>query len=143
MSVGFGFSVGDFIAGVQFIAKVVNGLRATAGSSDDYQLNRAESLQLQEHLQRLQRISPSFCSTTQLDHIHHRAQDCEETLQSFLTKTSKFDGALGPSAAGGWHHGCVRKAQWALSSAASKFREIFARKLSLLHQEMATVSLYV
>jgi hypothetical protein len=143
MPVGFGFSVGDFIAGIEVIAKVVNALKDTAGSSADYQLNRTANLQLQEYLERLQKISPPYNSTIQFDHIHRQAQECEEILRSFLSETSKFGGALGPSAAKGWHHGSARKAQWALSSPVPKFRENLTKQLSLLHQELCSISLCV
>jgi len=46
MSVGFGFSVGDFIAGISVISKVVTTLKEVGGSSAVYQRNRAECLQL-------------------------------------------------------------------------------------------------
>ena len=47
MSVGFGFSVGDFIAGIN--------VKDAAGSAADYQHTRAESIRLQEALQQLQK----------------------------------------------------------------------------------------
>lgn len=52
---------------------------------------------------------PQSSSNIVFDRIHSQARTCEETLQSFLAETSKFDGALGPSAANGWHHGSREK----------------------------------
>lgn len=37
MSVGFGFSVGDFLAGIQLVRDVISSLQASGGSAASYQ----------------------------------------------------------------------------------------------------------
>jgi hypothetical protein len=82
---------------------------------------------------------PQSSSNIVFDRIHSQARTCEETLQSFLAETSKFNGALGPSAANGWHHGSRKKIQWALWSPVPKLRAKLSKQLSNLKLEMRVI----
>lgn len=112
----------------------------SGGSSAVYQRNRAECLQLLGILQELQKSSLENSDIVLPGSMNCQAQACEETLRDFLEETSKFHGALGPSATKGWHRGSARKAQWALSSPMPKLYEKLGKQVSRLNIEMQTVS---
>lgn len=142
MSVGFGFSFGDIVTGVQLISKIATAIKDTGGASEDYQLVISQYHRLLQVLRELQ--NPPLRNSTSLsyDLVSEQAFACEKSLEELRARISKFDSALGPSARKGMRHGTARKALWALSPPeVSKLYKTFRDQLSAL--QLATAATLV
>ena len=112
MSVGFGFSAGDFIAAVGLVANVTKALKDVGGASEEYR-------SLVEELESLQRVVKSLHDRQGAEgvfspEITQQTKVTLDTLGSFLKTISKFKAKLGAQAEPGRHRGAGRKAQWAV-----------------------------
>ena len=127
MSVGFGFSAGDFIAAIGLVANVTTALKDAGGASDEYRslVRELESLKLVvKTLHDRQGAEGVFPAD-----ITQQTDITLVTLSDFLQTISRFDEKLGPQAASGWHHGVGRKAQWAV---------VYAKEVEKLRVKLGT-----
>lgn len=113
----FGFSAGDFIAGVTLIVNVTKALKDAGGASDEYrslvqELGLLERILKQLHARQGQGATNVFAAD-----VTQQTDLTLTTLSSFLETISKFDAKLGEQAPSAWHHGTARKAQWAVTCA--------------------------
>ena len=95
MSVGFGFSVGDFIAALKLVETVTSSLRASGDSGAHYRtliaelellgtcLNSVKQVELDES-QYKERISLEAAA----------AAECQKSIDTFFKKIQKFDSYL-------------------------------------------------
>jgi hypothetical protein len=127
MSVGFGFSAGDFIAAVGLLANVTNALKDAGGASAEYRSLVLELKSL-EHVVKQLHDRQGAESVFPADITQHTNVTLD-TLSSFLRTISKFDAKLGEHAASGWHHGAGRKAQWAV---------VYAKEVEKLRVRLGT-----
>jgi hypothetical protein len=111
----FGFSAGDFIAGVNLIAKVTQALKEAGGASDEYR-SLGRELGLLERILRQLHAGQGIGGVPSPD-IRQQTDLTLDTLSSFLKTISKFDAKLGQQAPSTWHHGVARKTQWAVVQA--------------------------
>jgi hypothetical protein len=91
MSVGFGFSVGDFITALQLVGTVIDSLRESSHSSASFRSLINELYSLESALLRVKRLD--------LDrgghkvHIHalrQAASQCQRTIDAFWNTTQKY-----------------------------------------------------
>jgi hypothetical protein len=114
MSAGFGFSVGDFVAGIQLVRDVITSLQASGGSSLDYQALVMELFSLERALLEVKALKPLDHSSDQVDALKCAASQCQLTIDRFMTKIQKYQPSLNAQGTGSrWRDG-LRKVQWAL-----------------------------
>ena len=107
--------MGDFIAFIDTSIKVVNALKDSTGSSQEYQGVARELESLKHALAEVQNVKTDDPQTKSA--LESVASNCHRTIQDFLRKTQKYDDSLGPAA--NPHRRLkngFRKIQWALYS---------------------------
>lgn len=115
---GFGFSVGDDLAGPHVVRKLIRALDETAGSRTAYQKLISELRNLEEALTGANslRVDPTQpAQTAQKLALEQVARQCQDSIEQFLVNNSKFNNALGvqSSSLSTWQS-IWRKIQWAL-----------------------------
>ena len=113
----FGFSVGDFIAGVNIAIDVIKACKDTGGASSQYERVLVEFETYLALLRKLQ--DPNVPTTAEINRL---ASSCEQPVQQFVTKIEKHRRSLAKSAGSHdpVHHTArylrtfPRKAQWAV-----------------------------
>ncbi len=113
----FGFSVGDFIDGINVAIDVIKACKDTGGASSQYERVLVE---FETYLALLRKFQDPNVPTTA--EINRLASSCEQPVQRFMTKIEKYRHSLAKSA--GSHdpiHHTIRhlrtfprKAQWAI-----------------------------
>lgn len=114
----FGFSVGDFVAAVQLIGKVVKALSNTSGATQQYEQAAIELRSLETILRRVQALQPSHHGSETVQQILMWSHMCHVPLATFVHRIARFESALsgGPTA----HHfgkqitNGFAKIQWAV-----------------------------
>ncbi|TAQ90368.1 hypothetical protein B7494_g1329 [Chlorociboria aeruginascens] len=99
MSVGFGFSVGDFIAALELVATVVDALRESGEASSRYRELVRQLYALETVLLRVKRLE--FDETQYSEHaaLQHAASQCQLTIDGFWKKIQKYQVPLTSRAA--------------------------------------------
>ena len=112
MAVPFGFSVGDFIAGINLVIDVYNALRESGGAASDFQEHVAWLQQLVTVLEALKNSTP--------DNVAQLARECEKPLQKFLNEVrEKYNASLGEGSRLSTAK-VLRSLQWTFFKGASK-----------------------
>lgn len=114
MSVGFGFSVGDFIAGIQLVRDIITSLQASGGSSLEYQALASELFSLERALIEVKSLKCLQDQSDQLDALKVAATQCQHTIDRFMTKIQKYQPSLTAQGSGSKWRDSLRKVQWAL-----------------------------
>jgi hypothetical protein len=94
MPLGFGFSVGDFIAGISLIRGLIKALEDGAGSGQEYRDLIRELYSLERALVEIKHLKVDNSLQFQKNAIEQAACQCQETISTFLTKFGKFHGSL-------------------------------------------------
>lgn len=112
---GFGFSVGDVLAGLHVVRKLVKALNDTTGSRDAYQKLISELSNLDEALTGAKDLRISPTQAAQKLALEQLAQQCQDSIKQFLDANTKFKKSLGVSSSSrkSWQS-IWRKVQWAL-----------------------------
>lgn len=112
---GFGFSVGDVLAGLHVVRKLIRALNDTGGSRVAYQKLIAELLNLEDALRDVNDLQVYPTQAAQKLALEQVAQQCQKSIENFLTKNAKFKEPLGarPSTMSAWRSN-LYKVQWAL-----------------------------
>ena len=113
----FGFSVGDFISGINVAIDVIKACKDTGGASSQYERVLVE---FETYLALLRKLQDSSVPTTA--EMTRLASSCEHPVQQFVTKIEKYRRSLAKSAGShdSVHHTArslrtfPRKAQWAV-----------------------------
>lgn len=113
MSAGFGFSVGDFITGIQLVRDVITSLQASGGPSSEYQALAMELFSLEPALLEVKALKSLDDQPKKLKALKWAASRCQHTIDRFMTKIQKFQSSLTTQGSGSrWRDG-LRKIQWA------------------------------
>ena len=112
----FGFSVGDFIAGINIAIDVIEACKDTGGASSQYERVIVE---FETYLALLRKLQDANVPTTA--EINRLASSCERPVQQFMTKIEKYRYSLTmPASSHDFFHYTAhhirtfpRKAQWA------------------------------
>lgn len=94
---GFGYSVGDIIATIEVIAKVVVAFKSGTGASDEYRQVVQELETLSALLQYISTIKSTDRNGAHVNAIKGIALNLQEPLRRFLDKICKRYGSLGRS----------------------------------------------
>jgi hypothetical protein len=97
MSVGFGFSVGDFIAGLELVATVIDALRESGDSSRRYRELISELYSLETALLQVKRLELHPSQNAEKIALHSAASQCQRTISEFWQTVQKYHPSLGKS----------------------------------------------
>lgn len=109
----FGFSVGDFIAGINLLVKTISAVK-DRGSSAEYRTVTGTLKQLSSVFEGLSELEIK-------DAAQQRALDvlstkCGQTIFEFLNKMKKYDASLGTPKSTSQLEAAIRRVQWSLCS---------------------------
>lgn len=114
MAAGFGFSVGDLIAGLTVIRTAIGAVNSSRGASADFEalIDEIDSLTLA--LESLEELCPDgYMSTKQQQAIDRVVLSCKKCIDDFRGRvTKKYEAHLQPGRTG-WSSG-LRKVKWVL-----------------------------
>ena len=85
----FGFSVGDFIAGINIAVDVIKACKDTGGASSQY---KRVIVEFEAYLALLRKLQDANVPTTA--EINRLASSCERPVQQFVTKIEKYRRSL-------------------------------------------------
>ncbi|CZR68083.1 uncharacterized protein PAC_17982 [Phialocephala subalpina] len=114
MSVGFGFSAGDFIAALQLVSTVIDALRDSGDSSNEYRALVSQLFTLETALLKVKRLEVDDEQHAEVIALRQAACQCQTTIDEFWEKIKKYqpslrEGGSGSRVKDGW-----RKIRWAL-----------------------------
>lgn len=107
---GFGFSVGDFLSGLELIRQLIKALEDSSGSSKEYRDLIRELYSLERAL--IEVKSLNIEESPQKRAVEQVAVQCQQTISFFLEQIAKYQPSLG--GLGKSWRGSLRKVQWAL-----------------------------
>ena len=90
MPVGFGFSVGDFIAGINLLIETVKSFSETHGAKADYQELGRELVSLKNTLDSIQTLSLNPAKAAQISAVNTAVDGCHLCVDGFVQRNSKF-----------------------------------------------------
>ena len=115
--VGFGISVGDFIAGINTLIDIIHSLRDTKGAQADYKELGSELQSLNSALDGVKALSPDPTQTTELSALNTAVERCQACVERFVRRNSKFK-SLENTPGKKWSlatlRKCGREVQWAI-----------------------------
>jgi hypothetical protein len=114
MSVGFGFSAGDFIAAIELVATVIDALRDSGDASTEYRELVSQLYTLETALLRVKRLELDESQHAEVIALWQAAAQCQRTIDVFWKTIQKYQpslraGGSGSRAKDGW-----MKVRWAL-----------------------------
>lgn len=95
MSVGFGFSAGDFIATLQLVSTITDALRSSGNSSQRYRELIRELHTLETALIAVKQIELHESQSSEMIALQFAASQCRQTIDEFWKKTAKYQPCLG------------------------------------------------
>jgi hypothetical protein len=90
MSVGFGFSVGDFFAALNLVGTVIDALRESGNASSSFRSLISELYTLESSLLRVKRLDLDDSHKVQQLALRQAASQCQRTIDNFWKKTQKY-----------------------------------------------------
>lgn len=115
MSAGFGFSVGDFVAGIKLVGDIVDAFNDGAGAKKNYQSLVFELQELSSALKEIRYVRFDESHSPQKAALERTAKKCEELIQAFLAQNAKFQRSLGNRPTASRLRRNMHKIQWAIS----------------------------
>lgn len=110
----FGFSVGDFLSGINLIREIIKALEDSAGSSAEYRELIKGLYSLERALLEVKALNLDESQYAQQIALRQATTQCQQTIDDFLQKIRKFQPALRTGGSrSSWRDG-VRKIEWAL-----------------------------
>jgi hypothetical protein len=139
MAAPFGFSVGDCIAGIKLLKDVVGAFNETRGAQASYQELSQELASLQSALGGIRDMKYGPEQEKQYETIVDAAKGCQQCLDHFVTRVSKFKDLLAVPEASRWSSSAfkrnIQKIEWSLcrTSDVDQFRkEVQTHKVTIL-----------
>ena len=123
MTVPFGFSIGDFVAGIGLVRDVIEALRTSSSSTARYQGLMSELCTLERTLLEVKKLGLGDKQATRperldIDALHGAlrlaAVQCQGTISKLVRKVQKYEGHLSKNGSGSKWKDALRKVQWAL-----------------------------
>ena len=123
MTVPFGFSIGDFVAGIGLVRDVIEALQASSSSTARYQGLISELFTLERALLEVKKLAIGDERTTPLERLALEAKhgalrlaavQCQDTISRLLGKVKKYDRHLSKNGSGSKWKDALRKVQWAI-----------------------------
>jgi len=98
MSVGFGFSVGDFIAALKLVSTVIDALQKSGEARNEQRELLHQLYSLETALLRVKRLELGESQHAELQALKQAAAQCQRTITDFWNKIEPYQKNLGPSA---------------------------------------------
>ena len=98
MSVGFGFSVGDFLAALELVSTVIDALRDSGQAGDEYRELLRQLYSLETSLIQVKRLEVDDSQHAELMALRQAAAQCQFTINAFWDKIEVYQRNLGPFA---------------------------------------------
>ena len=117
MSVGFGFSVGDFIAALELVATVVDALRESGEASNRYRELVRQLYTLETVLLRVKRLELDESQHAEYVALQQAASQCQRTINDFWKKIQKYQVPLSSGGASSKLKESWMKIRWAVCRA--------------------------
>lgn len=146
MPVGFGFSVGDFIAGINLLIDSVKSLDEAHGAKADYQELGRELSSLKNALDGIQTFSPGQAQVAQVTAVNTAVDGCRLCVDGFVQRNSKFE-SLDSTPSKRWSPAAFKKGvlgiRWAIvkKNEVAKFRSDIQRHTHHVLMLLATLEL--
>lgn len=114
MSVGFGFSAGDFIAALNLVSTIVDALRDSGESSTEYRKIISQLFTLETALISAKLIELDDAQQAERIALMQAASQCQRTIDAFWDKIKKYQPSLRHDGGESRMKVRWRKIQWAL-----------------------------
>lgn len=144
----FGFSAGDFIAGVSLVRKSIRALNDSAGARASYRQLVSELSELDEALTGVSNLQLSPTQSAQKVALEQVVSQCQNSITAFLNQNSKFQRSLAtasgqPSSTTRWK-ASIHKIQWALckDGAIQTLRTEIQAHTRTLNLLLSTIQMY-
>ncbi|CAO2652658.1 Nn.00g009410.m01.CDS01 [Neocucurbitaria sp. VM-36] len=95
MPVGFGFSVGDFLAVLNLVRIVIEALKSAGGAKEQFAELLEQLHALEKVLTRVKDIELDDEQDLDKIALQHAASQCQETIDGFLARMTKYQPHLG------------------------------------------------
>ena len=95
MSVGFGFSVGDFISAIELVGTVIDALRSSGSVSTEYRELVSQLLSLQTALLQVNRLEFDDAQYAEVIALRQAAALCQRTIDGFWKRVKGYQPHLG------------------------------------------------
>lgn len=148
MPVAFGFSVGDFITGINLLIDSVKSFSETHGTKADHEELQRELIVLKNTLDGIQALSLDQAQAAQILAVNDAIDACHSCVNGFLQRNSKFK-SLSSNPAKQWSLAAFKRGvlgiQWAIlkKTEIAKFRAKVERQSNNIHMLLATLQMYV
>ena len=96
MSVGFGFSVGDFINATKLVSTVIDALRESGEAGEEFRELLHQLYSLETALLCVKRLELDETQHAEYLALQQAAAQCQRTIDAFWEKTHPFQKNLGP-----------------------------------------------
>ena len=110
----FGFSVSDFVAGINLVRELIKALEDSAGSSAEYRDLIKELYSLERALLEVKHLELDDAQHSQGVALRQAATQCQQSIDGFLQKVRKFQPALRTGGSSSSWRDSLRKIEWAL-----------------------------
>lgn len=114
MSVGFGFSVGDFITALQLVGQVIDALREVGGAGQEHRELMHELYTLETALINVRRVEVDESLQGEVIALRQAASQCQFTIQNFLKKVQHYQPHLATGGSGSRMKDAWMKIRWAV-----------------------------
>lgn len=144
MATGFGFSTGDFIAGINLIQTLIKALSDSKGSSKEYLELIAELRILEEALLEVKALDLEVERRAQHAALGQAAIQCQDSIDSFLKDLAKYHPCLRLGGSVCAWKDTLRKIQWRLCKKEYlvRFRAEIGFHVQSIQMLMLTVQMY-
>lgn len=90
MSVGFGFSVGDFIAAIELVGTVINALQCSGSAAKEYRELISQLISLENALLQVKRLEFDESQYAEVIALKQAASQCQRTIDVFWKQAQKY-----------------------------------------------------
>ncbi|KAF2028074.1 hypothetical protein EK21DRAFT_102145 [Setomelanomma holmii] len=137
----FGFSVGDFIAGIKLVKDLVDSLDEVSGAKPHFRSLITELRHLERALTEVKALQVDLSQASQKLALEQVALQCQDCIEAFFKKNTKIQDALcSQSTASAWRAN-LRKFQWTIcrQDAVDKFRAEVKGHVLTINTLLATI----
>ena len=139
----FGFSVGDFVAGIKLVKDLIDSLDEAAGAGPVYQRLIAELRSLERALTDVNNLRVHTSQACQKVALDQAASQCQDCIETFLRENTKFQATLGVQSTASRWRANLHKFQWAVckQDAVNKFKAEISGHVLTINTLLATIQL--
>ena len=144
--VPFGFSVGDFIAGINLLIDAIHSLNDTNGAQADYEELGRQLRNLKNGFECIEGLNLDTMQVAQVSAVDTALSDCRLCIDAFIKRNSRFKSLETPSGEK-WTLAALkrqgRKVQWALWKKAdvAKFRAEIQQHSEAVQMLLASIQM--